>query len=262
MAAPTAWLRAAARRVAHHPRENAAQIRALGALLLEVKARLDHGRFRLWLARHFAGAYSMAAEAMALAKRQEQSSALRNFGPSAVRELAKRSVSKAKRDHILRTVKGSTGIGQSAVQLLILAQSDDDPADCLDIAATVAPAGSPERLNWRRLAALAATASMIHVSIDRDPEEPEAATVTVVAHLDDGGQRRAVRRSLAQALSAVAGEEALRRCPKCTLLKPPEAFAKSTACCRFCERARVKASEQRRRQAKADREMAERQSAS
>jgi hypothetical protein len=206
---------------------------------------LRHGRFREWLAIYFPHSPTIAAEAMRLAKLPVQMSALRTFGPSAVRVLTSPRLRKSQRDKILQIEPTKKPVGQNTVELLALA-SEEEFDQCLgqwDEAAVEAV--SPERRNWQRLANLVAESEGVHITVNRDEDHLD---VSLTAYMQSGEIKNAIRSSLPRAIEAVVGEEQLRRCPKCTQMKGPDSFAKSTTLCRACERDRVKAACKRRKE--------------
>ncbi len=243
LAKPAVWLRATAKRINNHPREHAGHILAIGRLLLQVKALLGHGRIISWHNAYLRLRYRESAEAMQLAhlvdKQKLDSATLHHFGVSAVRVLVQR-MSKTKRERIFSAPRQAKLIGCSAVQLLTLAESDDDVVACLQ---PCEPAVENEA--WRRLSALLENAEVLWIDVMRDEDaklkSPEAVTVSIISK---GKQFRFCRPDIERALKAAVGEEMLRECPKCRadgrpFLKPEYDFAKSTSWCRSCERERV-----------------------
>lgn len=243
-AARRRWLRASARRVAHHPRENAAQAAALGRLLLEVKSVVGHGRFSAWLETHFIptqGSLRIARECMQAAKKFSEIGALRSFQVSALRLLAKRRLPKERLQQVLRQAESSRGIGYNKTLYLIsgIREESESAADVFDEADE-----TPAAAAGRRLLTLVDRADVIHLAIDRDPETP---SVSITTMSDTRGRQHVLRTSLDQALAAAAGEEAQRTCPKCGEEKPVEGFAQNTSFCRICERARVREYDRKKR---------------
>jgi len=213
---------------------------ALGRLLLHIKAVVGHGNFKDWVTDHFPGSYAMAREAMRAAKiLDNQTAAVQHFGPSAVRLLTKERLAKTVREKLLKNppAEGPARIGFTRALLRTLADDAtlERPADASSVDDDV----TDEEKAFLRLSELLERSGMIHFSIDRDPDCPTI-SLTFYPTRTDERPVTICRRSLHTALAAAVGQEEMKRCPKCTQIKSADAFAKSTAYCRICERARVK----------------------
>lgn len=240
------WLRSAARRIRRHPRRALSQVVALGRLLTQVKAVVGRGRWIEWLEVYWPHHRQLAAQTMRAAKilGNYEMSALRTFGTSSAHALTHNSLSKSSRDNILRAPARRRPIGLESVKLLKLAATDDDFDPKTDYAAceVISLPRPGDADAFRRLATLLARADFVTVDVSRDVDAlpdapPDAVTIAVFG---EGGSRRFCRRSLESALAAAAGEEVLKKCPKCKEAKSPDEYAAGTRYCRVCERRRVK----------------------
>jgi hypothetical protein len=118
-------------------------------------------------------------------------------------------------------------------------------------AAAAAAAGDPLRAAraWAMIEKLAGLGGPVVVSTvadDGDDEEDDPPPFLVVAHVP-GDLRRAVRRSLVDAVAACLGEEEDRECPRCKVTKPVGEFGANASkprrlntYCKTCERKRLR----------------------
>lgn len=216
--------------------------------MIQVKAVVGRNRWGEWLAVRWPRARSLATDAMRLAKIFDghDISALRKFGASAAHGLTQKRLPKSAREQILRAPPRPKPIGLESVKLLSLAATADDFDPQTDFAACETPTAPPwtpgDADAFRRLLAVLKQADFVTVDVSRDVDAvldapPDAVTIAVFG---EGGSRRFCRRSLESALAAAAGEEVLKKCPKCKEAKSPDEYAAGTRYCRVCERRRVK----------------------
>ncbi len=257
---PWRRLRSLARQIRRAPRRTLADLVVVGRLLTEAKSLVRRGDWLEWLADNTSIRKSLASHAMQAAKEWGHLpiSTLRKFTPSAVRILANRTIPRKLRekallapvsdprkiigpsDAILRTLEPDEGLQLAAG--LLSGRLAEPPSD-------VPPSAAEEA--YRRLTKLLTSASMVHFTVSRDPDAPDGIeSVGVTMYGDDGRPMHVSRRDVDELLRAAAGEEALKRCPRCGESKPADAFARSSNSCRICERARVKAATTGKQRAK------------
>jgi hypothetical protein len=234
-------LRTFAGRIRRHPRRTAADLVELGLLLFQAKAIAGHGEFGPWLKDSIGWSLRLAQEAMTAARRlPELPLPLERFAVSAVRILTRQAVV-------------STPV--LVEDLCRLAAQPGPPvsfSQAREAVSAITPAAVyPRRVQAeseaseisRRLAELVCDDGVtgIHITPDRDSEDPGVASVTVTVL---GASRRSVRRStLVGALTAIAGEEQLRRCShpehEGPNLIPPSMYSRRAFFCKRCDRRRV-----------------------
>jgi hypothetical protein len=181
---------------------------------------------------------------------------LRHFRVSSLRLIAKKACRKLSFRNKLESASPKNPIGFNKTLYLFSDSSEiigrpDSRANTVAVERSTPPASNLESLIGRQIMSLASKSDAIHVSIDHSEAELPMVSVTL---LGGATQKHATRSTLDRALAALLDEEEVRRCSKCTRIKPIEAFAKSTSFCRICEVDRVR---QYRRMKRSARESAE-----
>jgi len=230
-------LRQLAARINRHPQQHAAHTVLLGKLLQEAKALAGHGRFTKWLETHTPKLrVKQARRLMSLSRRLGAVADLQLFLPSAALALKPRVLkNKTLMAELTEAAKASLAkqkkrLGYQGVLLVVAGIQPDEIVE--------QPDETPEETALRHLEGILSheQVTSLHITPDRDPDDPSV-QVTV---LGEGVYRTAMRRDLPGALAALAGEEQVRRCPKCGITKLLPQFSKQAKYCKTCERARVK----------------------
>ena len=121
--------------------QTAKNIIEIGGLLCQVKAKLEHGSFGLWIKNEFGWGHTVATQYMQIYRKFHNCKNLEGIGSSALRLLASPSVSDETRQKAIETAKEEGALGVTRARLLIQSAKGNEPEE---IESLVTPAGKDQ----------------------------------------------------------------------------------------------------------------------
>jgi hypothetical protein len=253
----------------------------IGAVLEEVRKAIGHGLYQQWVRDQmpFCVQHARRYRQVARAFAAFQSAQFARFEPSALYVLAKtQGVKPEVRAHAVQLAEAGEHITRARALQIVAAHKAkvwetgrERKADMTALAARMRPIRDAEKEQRAQadregesaedraarmaalgeaVARLASECTVVHLT--KIEEDEDAPLYSVTTYREEDAPRNAVRRSLLDALLAVADREPVKACPTCKTVKPLSKFGdlQSSAdgrnrCCKVCERARIATTKKR-----------------